>query len=89
MVDNSVRALFIDACNIGETTLSIHADQFIMAKSETAYVNYDGRMFVETGRVNTLIAAARALCDNVETVGTHNRIATEHLDVLRKALDEI
>lgn len=74
---------------MGETTLSIRADQFVMVKSNPAYVNHDGNLFVDVVRVNTLIATARALCDNVETVGTHNRIDGKHLDDLRKVLDNL
>lgn len=74
---------------MGGTKLSIRADQFIMVKSNPAYVNYDGNLFVDIVRVNTLIATARALCDNVETVGTHNRIDGKYLDDLRKALDNV
>lgn len=34
-----------------------------------------------------LVIAARLLCDNVQTVGTHHRIDGKYLEVLRKALD--
>lgn len=34
-----------------------------------------------------VVIAARLLCDNVQTVGTHHRIDGKYLEVLRKALD--
>lgn len=67
---------FIDVANIGKQTLSIRADLCVVSGGVATFPN---------SPLNTLIAAARTLCDNVKD----NRISTEHLDKLRQALDGI
>lgn len=75
-----VGTIFTQRCETEPSSIAVRADLCVVNDGVATFPN---------SPLNTLIAAARTLCDNVETVGTHNRIDTEHIDKLRQALDKL
>lgn len=92
--------IFVDVSDDGVKTVTITAEHFVVMDEtliHEPYLSNKGELYErvsadnlqESVRLQTLIAAARSLCDNVETVGTHHRVDGKYLDALRQAIDRL